>query len=284
MSKYLKSLLRETLPENELDMLYSSYDIIGDIAIIKIPDSLAHKKFVIGKTMLKHIKNLKTILMQRNSVSGEYRLREVELIGGEEKYITTYKEFGCKFLVNVATSYFSPRLSTERLRIANTTNKNDLVLNMFAGVGTFSIVMAKNKPLKVFNIDSNLDAYILSTINSNLNGLKDHIVSLHGDARKILQSLEFKNKFDRIILPLPEKAHEFLDIAIPCLKPLGGFLHFFSHIKSETKKNAVSESEKNIKRLFSKKDYNYQINHTQVVRDVAPRIYQTVTDLFIIRQ
>ncbi len=284
MSKYLKSLLRGILPQNELEMLYSSYDIIGDIAIIKIPELVVHNKYVIGKTMLKNIKNLKTVLMQRNSVSGEYRLREVEHIAGEEKYITVYKEFGCKFLVNVATSYFSPRLSTERLRIANIVDKNDIVLNMFAGVGTFSIVMAKKKSSKIFNVDSNLDAHILSNLNTNLNGLKDRIVSLHGDARKILQSQEYKNKFDRILLPLPEKAHEFLDIAVPCLKPSGGFLHFFSHIKSETKKNVVSESEKNIKRLFSKDDYDYQITHTQVVRDVAPRIYQTVTDLFIMRE
>lgn len=283
MSKHLKTLLRGTLPENELEAVYSSYDIIGDIAIIKIPESILHNKYVIGEVLIENIKNLRTVLNQSNSVSGEYRLRGVDHIAGEEKYLTIYKEFGCRFLVNVATSYFSPRLSTERLRISNLVNSGESVLNMFAGVGTFSVIMVKKKPIKVLNIDSNLDAYILSVINSNINGARQHIVSLHGDARKILQSRHYINNFDRILLPLPERAHEFLDVALSCLKPSGGILHFFSHIKSENKKNVVLESETQVTKLLSKFDCSHQISHTQVVRDVAPRIYQTVTDLFVSR-
>jgi len=284
MSKYLKTLLRGTLPENELELLYSSYDIIGDIAIIKIPEVLLNYKHVIGMALLKNIKNLKTVLIQSDSVSGEYRLRGVDFIAGDERYLTIYKEFGCKFLVNVATSYFSPRLSTERLRLSNLVNANELVLNMFAGVGTFSVVMAKKTPLKVVNLDSNLDAHVLSIINSKINGVEQQITSLHGDARNILQSKNYLNNFDRILLPLPEKAHEFLDVALSCLKPSGGILHFFSHVKSDTKKNVVFESEKYIKKLFSYFPCDYQISHTQIVRDVAPRIYQIVTDLVIDRQ
>lgn len=284
MSKHLKTLLRGTLPEDELKVLYSSYDIIGDIAIIKIPESIMHNKHVIGKTLIENIKNIKTVLNQSNSVSGEYRLRGVDFIAGQEKYLTIYKEFGCKFLVNVATSYFSPRLSTERLRISELVRSGESVLNMFAGVGTFSVVMVKKKPIRVLNIDSNLDAYILSVINSNINRGGQRIVSLHGDARKILQSPNYLNSFDRILLPLPERAHEFLDVALSSLKPSGGTLHFFSHVKSETKKNAVSDSETHVTRLLSKFDCSYQIDHTQIVRDVAPRIYQTVTDLFVRRK
>ena len=120
-------------------------------------------------------------------------------------------------------------------------------------------------------------------INSHINGVCQYIVSIHGDAKKILQSPHYINNFDRILLPLPERAHEFLDVALSCLKPSGGTLHFFSHVKSETKKDVVSESETHVSNLLSKFDCSYQILHTQVVRDVAPRIYQTVTDLFVSR-
>ena len=230
------------------------------------------------------MKNLKTVLLQRSSVSGEYRLRGLEVIAGDEKYVTYYREYGCKFLVNVATSYFSPRLSTERLRISNLVSPGEIVVNMFAGVGTFSIVMVKKKPLQVVNLDSNLDAHVLSMINSKINGVEQQILSLHGDARIILQSKNYLNYFDRILLPLPEKAHEFLDVALSCLKPSGGILHFFSHVKSDTKKNVIFESEKYIKKLLSDFACDYQISHTQIVRDVAPRIYQIVTDLLIYRR
>ena len=80
MSKFLKSLLKDILEDKELERVYSSFDMIGDIAIIKIPDSLLTKKNVIGEVILKSIKNVKTFLLQRSSVSGEYRLRGLEVI------------------------------------------------------------------------------------------------------------------------------------------------------------------------------------------------------------
>jgi tRNA (guanine37-N1)-methyltransferase len=279
LSKFLKKLLKGVLADEDLEKVYSSFDMIGDIAIIKIPDSLLTKKNIIGEVILQSIKNLKTVFLQRSSVSGEYRLRGLEVIAGYEKYVTYYREYGCKFLVNVATSYFSPRLSTERLRISNLVSPGEIVVNMFAGVGTFSVIMAKKHQIKVYNIDSNLDAYILSIMNSKINRLKDRVFSIHGDSQEVLRSDSFKDRIDRVLLPLPERAHEFVDISINCLKPSGGHLHFFSHIKSDTKAGVVATSEAHIHNLFSK--YNFEIEHTQIVRDVAPRIYQTVTDLFI---
>ena len=279
MTKLLKSLLKDVFLESEISQVFSSFDIIGDIAIIKIPDSLLIKKKIIGGILLSHIPNLKSIFLQNTAVKGEYRLRGLELISGEEKYLTIYKEYGCKFFINVANSYFSPRLSTERYRISNIVSEHETIINMFAGIGTFSIIIAKKTPLIIYNIDSNLDAYILSCINTKLNKVQSRIISLHGDVQNILLSQKFTDKADRILMPLPERAFEYIDISINCLKPNGGYLHFFSHIKSETKQNVISESEKFVHSLFSK--YDYQIKHTQIVRAVGPRLYQTVNDVYI---
>jgi tRNA (guanine37-N1)-methyltransferase len=279
MTKLLKRLLKDILLESEVSEVFSSFDIIGDIAIIKIPDSLLIKRKTIGDILLSNIPNLKTVLLQNTAVSGEYRLRGLELISGEDKYVTIYREHGCKFFVNVASSYFSPRLSTERYRISNIVSANEKILNLFAGIGTFSIIIAKKIPVLIYNIDSNLDAYILSSLNSKLNKVQDRIISIYGNARDVLMSDKFVDKSDRILMPLPEKAFEYVDISVKCLKPSGGYLHFFSHIKSDFKSNAVSESETYIHSLFSK--YDYQIKHTQIVRAVGPRLYQTVTDIFI---
>jgi tRNA (guanine37-N1)-methyltransferase len=279
MTKFLKRLLKDVLLDSEVSNVFSSFDIIGDIAIIKIPDTLLHKKKIIGDTLLSHVPNLKSIFLQNTAVDGEYRLRGLELIAGENKYVTTYKEYGCKFFVNVASSYFSPRLSTERLRISNLVSTNETIVNMFAGVGTFSIIIAKKVPVLIYNIDSNLDAYILSKINSKLNNVEKSIISINGDAQDILSSQTFIQKADRILMPLPEKAFEFIDVSVNCLKPDGGYLHFFSHIKSDIKSKVICDSENYVHSLFS--NYNYKIKHTQIVRDVGPRIYQTVTDIFL---
>src|SRR5919112_730402 len=185
MTKLLKRLLKNVLLGPELSDVFSSFDIIGDIAIIKIPDSLVLKKKLIGDTLLSNVPNLKSVFLQKTAVDGEYRLRGLELIAGDDKYVTLYKEYGCRFFVNVASSYFSPRLSTERLRISNLVAENETIVNMFAGVGTFSIIIAKKTPVLVYNIDSNVDAYILSKINSKINKLQNRIISIHGDAKSV---------------------------------------------------------------------------------------------------
>lgn len=284
MTKFLKHLLHDKLEPKELDEIFSSYDIIGNIIIIKIPNSLIPKKKIIGDILLGNIPNIRSVYMQNTSVSGEYRLRGLELIAGSEKYLTIYREHGCPFLVNVATSYFSPRLSTERLRISKLVSKGESILNLFAGVGTFSILIAKRASVPVYSIDSNLDAYILSLLNTKLNKVGDRHFSIHDNAANILLNTcktysSFIDKFDRILMPLPEYAFEFIDLAVKCLHIKGGYLHFFSHIKSENKSSVVENSEKNVCNLFAK--YEYRINHTQIVRAVAPRLYQTVTDIFI---
>lgn len=284
MTKFLKQLLKDKLKEEETERVFSSFDIIGDIIIIKIPDILLPKKGIIGNILLKNIPHIKSVYMQNSSVSGEFRLRGLDLIAGLEKYLTIYNEHGCHFLVNVATTYFSPRLSTERLRISSLVSKNESILNLFAGIGTFSIVIAKKTPVNIFSFDSNLDAYILSLINTKLNKVKENHFSIHGNAENILLndskiSSSFKNSMNRILMPLPERAFEFIDLAVKCIHIDGGYLHFFSHIKSANKSHVVEDSEKSIRSLFFK--YDYKIEHTQIVRAVAPRLYQTVTDIFI---
>ncbi len=280
MTKFLKRVLKGHLPDYELTQLFSSFDIVGNIAIIKIPDSLLMKKKIIGEAILSSIPHLKSVFLQKTSVGGEYRLRGLELIAGDCNYVTIYKEHGCQFFVNVATSYFSPRLATERLRIANLVSEKEIVINMFAGVGTFSILIAKKTPSTiVYSIDSNMDAYIQSIINSKINKVNDRVISLHGDAKDVLSPSVFQMNADRVLLPLPERSFEFVETSINCLKPSGGYIHFFSHIKSNYKQNVLGNSENYIHSLFS--NYDYQIKHTQIVRDVGPRIYQTVTDVFV---
>lgn len=152
MVHFLKKVLKDKLTDVEIAQLYSSFDIIGEIAIIKIPESLEEKKEIIGNSLMDNIKNVKSVFSQSSPVRGEFRIRDLELIAGKDQTITYYKEHGCIFKVDVRNTYFSPRLSTERIRISNLIsdnklqNQKDVVINMFGGVGTYSIIIAKKKP------------------------------------------------------------------------------------------------------------------------------------------
>ena len=141
----LKKALENILTTQESKELISSFDQIGDIIIVRIPDSLLSKKKLIGETLLKQVKIAKSIFYQASAVEGDFRTRNLEILAGDNKTETEYKEFGCKFTVDVENAFFSPRLSTERERIANLVRDGETVVNMFAGVGMFSVMIAKKE-------------------------------------------------------------------------------------------------------------------------------------------
>ena len=278
MTRVLKKALENILSDEDIKDLVSAFDQIGDIIIVRIPDSLISKKKIIGKALLEQVKTAKTVFHQSSPVEGDFRTRNLELIVGDEKTETEYKENGCRFIVDVEKAFFSPRLSTERERIANLVNDNDVIINMFGGVGMFSLLAAKKKSCTVYNIDINPVASKLCEENIKLNKLKGKVISLNGDATKIIKE-QLQDKADRVLMLLPERSDEFLDTAISSLKK-NGVIHYYSHIHAEKKQDAPKLSEEhflNINKIQA------DILDSRVVRPVGPRFYQTVVDIKIQR-
>ena len=272
----LKKTLESVLSTKESDELISAFDQIGHIIIIRIPDSLISKKKLIGETLLEQVKSAKSIFYQSSSVDGEFRTRDLEILAGDDKTETEYKESGCRFLVDVRNVFFSPRLSSERTRIAEFVNNDEVIVNMFGGVGIFSIIAAKMKRCTVFNIDINPLAAKLCKKNIAINKLVGNIISIEGDASQVINS-QLENKSDRTLMLLPEKSDEFLDSAILSTKS-GGIIHYYSHIHADKKSDAAKLSEQHYMQITPVKS---TILGSKIVRPVGPRFYQTVVDVKI---
>lgn len=279
MTKMLKELLQERLDRTELEKLSSSFDIIGTIAIIKIPESLASKRKLIADALIEEIRPVKSVFCQVSAIEGEYRLRKLELISGENSPITVYKEHGCTFKVDVINTYFSPRLSTERLRIAQLTEPNEVVVNMFGGVGTFSIIISRyNKSAKVYSIDSNPIAIDMCRQNIEINKLRGNVFPVLGDAEQEIHK-GLKGIAKRVLMPLPEKAKDFVDAAVSSLENGSGMIHYFCHVGADNKKAAVQNGIIDTSESFSK--FDHTIRNVRVVREVGPRFYQIVSDVMV---
>ena len=276
MTRMLKKALENILSDVETKELVSAFDQIGDIIIVRIPDSLISKKKVIGKVLLQQVKTAKSVFYQSSPVEGDFRTRNLELIVGERKTETEYKENGCRFIVDVEKAFFSPRLSTERERISNLVNEGDVIINMFGGIGMFSILAAKKKSCTVYNIDINPVASKLCEENIKLNKLKGKVISLNGDTTKIIKE-KLQDKADRVLMLLPERSDEFLDTAISSLKK-HGIIHYYSHIHAEKKQDAPKLSEEH---FLNTNKMQGIILTSRVVRPVGPRFYQTVVDIEI---
>jgi len=272
----LKKALESILSPQESEDLISAFDQIGDIIIVRIPDSLLPKKKLIGETLLNEVKIVKSVFYQASPVEGDFRTRNLEILAGEDKTETEYKEFGCRFRVDVANAFFSPRLSTERERIANLIEDGETMVNMFAGVGMFSIMAAKKKKCTVYSLDINPVASRLCEKNIELNKLAGKVISINGDTSKIIEE-RLENKSDRTLMLLPERSDEFLESAIKTTKD-GGIIHYYSHIHADKKSDAGKLSEKHYLEVSPVKS---KILTSKIVRPVGPRYYQTVVDVKI---
>jgi len=272
-------LLDDKIPKRLQASLPHSADIIGDIAIIELSPELQEHRALIGGAILRTYKNVKTVLAKAGAVSGTYRLREFEIIAGEPKTVTMHKEHGCRFLVDVAKVYFSPRLSYERNRVASLVKEHETVVDLFAGVGPFAMQVAKkHENVEVYAVDVNPDAVQLMKKNSRLNRVDDRVHPILGDARQVVND-KIGGIADRVIMNLPEKAIDFVDVACKALKPVGGVLHFYCFIDAsnslKTMRRRLAEAVETSGRRIRKKPLS------KLVRATAPHEWQAVLDVEI---
>jgi tRNA (guanine37-N1)-methyltransferase len=272
----LKHAMNGILTEAEAEELYGAFDQIGNIIILRIPDSLLSKRKIIGEVLLEKVKTAKSVYFQSSPVEGNYRIRKVELLAGEDKTETEYKEHGCRFKIDVEKTFFSPRLSTERERIADLIKEGETIINMFGGVGMFSIVAAKKKKCHVYNIDINPDAARLCSENILLNKLKGTVESIEGDAAKIIEE-RLRETGDRVLMLLPERSDEFLNSAIQSAKK-NAILHYYCHIHAEKKEYVSSLASQHFLSVVNVKS---GVLGAKIVRPVGPRFYQAVVDAVI---
>lgn len=201
------------IPPELKDQLPTSYDVIGDILLIKIPRPLSAYHTQIGSALLQaHPHHIKTVCLV-DPVSGELRTRNVTVIAGEQKTQTVHREYGLSFLVDVRTTYFSPRLASERWRIARVVQPGEVIVDLFAGVAPFSIMIARYaRPQIVYAIDKNTDAVALARENVKQNHVLERVEVISADAGDAARIVP--RKADRIIMNLPFSAHLFFSSAL----------------------------------------------------------------------
>ena len=221
----LRQALEKKLTKKEKQFLISSFDVIGDIAVIQIHSELKKKEKLIAQTLLNLHKNIKVVAKEIGGHEGIYRIQKVKVLAGERRKETEYKESNARMKLNVEKTYFSPRYSTERLRIAKQVKKDEEILVMFSGIAPFPLIIAKNaKPKSIVAVELNPDAHKYALENITLNKLENTIKAYKGDVRLVVPRLG--KKFDRIAMPLPVRGENFLDVAIKAIKK-NGIIHFY---------------------------------------------------------
>ncbi len=281
--KFLRKIAREVLGDEKARKIWGRIEIIGDIAVIRVPFDMDPKELIpLAEKIIEELPYVKSVWAGLPGVEGPYRLRKYVHLAGEKRSETIYKEHGCLFKVDITKIYVSPTLNYEHKRIAQLIKPGEIVVNMFAGAGFFSIIAAKySKPKIVHSIDINPYAYKYMNINIKLNKVEDIVKPYLGDAAKIIEE-QLINTCDRVLMPYPELALSYLKYALKALRNGKGYIHVYLHINAEKDENPLIVGEKQlINELKSLGVRKINILYKRIVRTVGPRKYQVVIDSYV---
>ncbi len=244
-----------------------SFEIIGDIAVVA-----EEYEVKVGEAIMAVHKNVKTVLVPMGPVVGEFRVRHYRVLCGENRTTTTYREHGFIYEMDIDKVYFSPRLATERKRVADQVTDMELVLDMFAGVGPFAIPVSK-KAMFTIAVDKNPAAFEYMQKNIALNKATK-IEAVNADAREI----QPPQPPDRIIMNLPHSAHEFLDVAFKLIA-MGGVIHYYDIRPESEIFDAVI---KMVRAKASESGCLIEIMNKRIVRSYSPHEYNIVLDIRVV--
>ena len=265
-----KDLLKELIPENVLRRIPSAYDVVGNIAIISIPNDLLEYGKLIGEAISRISRNVRAVYAG-SYVSGEYRVRELKHVYGDPVSKTIHKEYGLKISVDVLRTYYNPSLSEEHRRIAELVSDGELVGDLFCGVGPFSLHIASLRNATSYAIDFNPDAIkcLIESIEMNKKKLKGKIIPVLSDVRDFV-SVVSDGILDRVIMNLPLEALKYVPLVSSKLRK-GGTLHVY----------LISYSVEEAKHLVSEvvDPSIFSITSVKKVLDYAPRKYVFRADL-----
>ena len=264
-----------SLPKELEAELPTSYDVIGDIILLKLPKNLLKYKKEIGESLLQANKNINVVCLVE-PVTGELRTRNVEILAGEERTTTAHTEYGVKFDIDIRKTYFSPRLATERKHVSTLVKPNEIVVDMFSGIAPFSIMIAKYaNPKIIFAVDKNKDAVAYARENIRKNKLLDKIEVIHTDAKNIPKILSKRNiKADRIIMNLPFSAHLFFSNALSIAAD-ECIIHYYDILKEDN----IQERLDKLKSIAKGNNWTLSQIDVRKIKTYAPREFYIGIDI-----
>ncbi|MDD5700135.1 MAG: hypothetical protein PHH00_03000 [Candidatus Nanoarchaeia archaeon] len=258
-------------------MMKGSFDILGNIAIVKFQKrAKPGEKRIFAKKLLGENKSVRTVLEKVGKFKGRLRKMQTKFVAGEKTKEALYRESGCIFRFNVDETYFSPRLSNERKEIADKIRKGDNVLVMFAGVAPYSIVIAKNsKAEAVYSNEINRKANDYGKLNIELNKVKDRVIMLNGDIKKIASKI--KKRFDVIVMPRPQLKDSFLGETFKLSKK-GTKVYYYDFCKTD-EINSVKEK---VLKEAGKAGKKIKILNIKKAGEIAPYKYRIRIDFAVL--
>ncbi len=275
----LEETVRGQVPTELVEKMPRALDVIGDVSVVELPEELERFSSVIGQGIMKINPHIRLVLEKRSDIGGRFRTRKLELIAGVGGTETVHREFSCRYRLDVSTVYFNPRLSHERMRVAQQVKAGETVVDMFAGVGPYSILIAKIQPdSTVYSADVNPEAVRYLKDNALTNQVADRVIPMLGDAKQLAEE-RLRGLANRIIMNLPSEAKNYLPAAAQILKAEGGVIHFYAFASREENLETIRNLFQSAVEAQNRKVESFRF--CKAIKEVAPGRVQVAIDSLV---
>jgi tRNA wybutosine-synthesizing protein 2 len=206
--------------EAEVAALPDRWERLGRLVLIRVPDGLAHREGEMAG-LYAGVLGVDAVLAEEGPVTGVERRPSVRLLWGEGT-TTVHREHGVEFEFDAARQMFSKGNVGERLRMGRTVRDGETVVDMFAGIGYFTLPMAVlGSPAVVHATEIDPEAHGWLVGNVARNGVVDVVRPLLGDCRDVAP----RGVADRVVMGYVGGTEDYLDVAMEVLGPGGGVVH-----------------------------------------------------------
>jgi len=254
------------IPANEKSLLPAGWQIFGEVIIISLREELENRKETIASALLSIYPECRTVLLDRG-IKGKMREPDREIIAGEITE-TIHKENGCLFKLDTMRIMYSGGNLAEKERMSKL-GRGETVVDMFAGVGYFSIPMAvHSKPGKIIAIEINPVSFGYLKENIKLNKVEGIIQHVNGDC-SVAAPLGIA---DRVIMGYLDGS-EYLAHGIRALK-IGGMLHYHEAVPEAVERRPVER----VVAAAREEGRDVEIIELRRVKKYAPGVWHVVVD------
>jgi tRNA wybutosine-synthesizing protein 2 len=278
----LQEKLIKKLDKKEIELLPSGYQALGEICVINLNEKLLSKKKEIGKEILILLPRFKVIYNKKGEISGKFREPQLEFLFGD-KNIKEAKviENNCAYSFDVTKLMFAKGNINERIRIAKQVKKNEIIIDMFAGIGYFSVPIGKlSFAKKIYSIELNPNAFEYLNKNIKLNNISN-VETINGDCIKEITKLKEKGVIaDRIVMGYLPPPIEFVDSALMIIKKKG-VIHYETLLNEDKLEEEIEKVIKEINEKAKAQNKKVKLLKNNYVKGYKPHINHYVLDLIV---
>jgi len=267
----IRARIQEELPAVDPAALPESWEKIGDILVMRFPDGFAEKRR--AARVYGEVLDCRAVLEDIRGIRGVMRQPCVRRLWGDQDTETTHVENGVAFRLDPRRVMFSSGNIDERIRMASIATAGEIVVDLFAGIGYFTLPLAVHSDVRVYACEINPVAAGYLRSSAALNDVAPHVDVRQGDCRSVAPH----GVAERVVMGYL-KAAPFLPTAMATLHPAGGVLHYHCACSTD---DFPGEPMQEVQQAARNAGRSAELSRHRMVKSYAPGVVHGVLDMAI---